>query len=252
VKLKLLFCLPALFFLTIQGMQPTEINTTQLSLAIQYGLDINKKDCHKFIVNYFKSTSPATSAQEMYVATKAIVENYAQKTSTIDNIIFDESHIKLYPNEELNKQSKNSSLPQLLFMMKNKTWETASQLVNSSNSSFNNYNCDLIIYHIPNNDVLPMANHMQQIMIANCLDCNATVILNIDSAIQDDVLTTLAQDAIVTRIGFKDKPASFLSLHKGKIFVFGGFVVIIALVVGCMRYKYLCNREAAIQNGMAG
>ena|SRR5438309_9070168 len=128
VKLKLLLCLPVLFFSRLQGMKHTEINTTQLILAMQYGLDINKKDSDKYIVNYFKSTCPENSAQEMRITTKVVIENLTQNTK----LLADTSYIKLYPNEELNKQNENSSLPHLLFMRKNKTWERSSQLANSS------------------------------------------------------------------------------------------------------------------------
>ena len=76
-----------------------------------------------------------------------------------------------------------------------------------------------------------MTDHIQQILIAHTLDCNASFIVNIDSAIQDDtVMNELSeQNLMCATFGTKNKqPASFLSLHKGKILIFGSIAVLFA------------------------
>jgi hypothetical protein len=189
----------------------------------------------------------------MYAATKGIIEDFASKIEEINDKNGNAAYFLLYPNKKLGHSDGDEVWNQEVILKAYEApfgkWEWRSDAVHSNPAAssvfftdWGSKNCKGIIYNIPNNNIIPMEHHITQIRGAQ--RCNVPMVINIDSAIQDESFFKKLLDEKVIRatFGTQDKlpaPSFWASLFKNKTFKYGSIGLFITLILyDCYRFAW--------------
>ncbi len=179
------------------------LSGNQLKDALMLHSDGTKKD--KCVFSYLKTTSQGLSGSEMFMVSKVFASVMLGECLLKIKQYDKHKHpgcFLVVPNDELRG---NNDMPMLKLYKHVVTDKKGNELFENCNplkepvTNWNEQNCMCIIYNIPNNNIMPMDQHLQHIQWF--MSYNLPLIVNFDSAIQDHfVIKALKKEKKISAI----------------------------------------------------
>ncbi len=239
-------------------------NEIQLKSAINHSITAGNDN--KYTLSYFKSFVSLLSAQNMFDESKNIIENLVENgTINRDNDKDNNpAYVLIAANKELGGDKDVPVVKFNQYKITQKVWEEGCENSNSSQIFVTNWgsqNCKLVVYNIPNNNIIPMAHHIRQIEGLARNGCR--LVVNFDSEIEDDSVVEYLQkeQKIDAMFGVHHKKKNDIgvmrkiveccvSIGKSKVFQYGA--AIIGIILFCLKvYRWGLYQEA-VRNRYAG